>query len=258
MTGARLLAESLGAELHAVVIGAGAALAAGGLDAYGAERIHLVRHDLLIDYGPDAWAESLVRLAETSGAGAVIATGTDRGNEVMAQVGARTDLAMVANCLEIEPDGNDWLMTRVRWGGSLRERARLSAPRQAGDPRSPQHGGRCRRRAGGRNSRGVHPRAGRVRRRDHGGGPGNRIGGHHARHRPGSGQRWARVRERRGLRHHRGAGRLAGRSGGLFQGGHQQRLEEPQVPSGARPGPSSPLTSTSPAVSPALSSIGWE
>ena len=128
MTGARLLAESLGADLHAVVIGTGAATASEGLDAYGAGRIHLVRHDLLADYGPDAWAESLAQLAGTTGAGAVIATGTDRGNEVMAQVGARTDLAMVANCLEIEPDGDDWLMTRVRWGGSLRERARLSAP----------------------------------------------------------------------------------------------------------------------------------
>ena len=128
MTGARLLAESMGGELHAAVIGAGAAPAAGGLDTYGAERIHLVQHDLLVDYGPDAWAESLAQLAGTIGAGAVIATGTDRGNEVMAHVGARTDLAMVANCLEIEPDGDDWLMTRVRWGGSLRERARLSAP----------------------------------------------------------------------------------------------------------------------------------
>ena len=128
ITGARILAESLGAELHAVVIGAGAASAAGGLDAYGAEQVHLVSHHLLTDYGPDAWAESLVQLAGSVGADAVIATGTDRGNEVMAQVGARADLAMVANCLEIEPDGDDWLMTRVRWGGSLHERARLSAP----------------------------------------------------------------------------------------------------------------------------------
>ena len=128
ITGARMLAESLGAELHAVVIGAGAAAAAGDMDAYGAEQVHLVSHHLLTDYGPDAWGESLFQLAGSVGAGAVIATGTDRGNEVMAQVGARADLAMVANCLEIEPDGADWLMTRIRWGGSLHERARLSAP----------------------------------------------------------------------------------------------------------------------------------
>lgn len=128
MTGARLLVERTGSELHAAVIGNGGEAAADGLAAYGAEQVHVVSHDLLIDYGPDAWAESLFQLAGSVGAGAVVATGTDRGNEVMAQVGARADLAMVANCLDIEPDGDDWLMTRVRWGGSLHERARLSAP----------------------------------------------------------------------------------------------------------------------------------
>ena len=128
LTGARQMSETMGARLHAAVIGDGADQPAAGLAAYGAEAIHLVRHGLLTDYGPDAWADSLVQLAGSVGATAVMATGTDRGNEVMAHVGARMDLAMVANCLEIESDGDDWLMTRVRWGGSLHERARLAAP----------------------------------------------------------------------------------------------------------------------------------
>ena len=132
LTGARLLAEAMGARLQAAVIGEGAEAVAGEIDPYGPEEIHLVRHPMLIDYGPDAWADSLVQLAASVDAAAVMADGTDRGNEVMAQLGARMDLAMVANCLEIEADGagggGDWLMTRVRWGGSLHERARLSAP----------------------------------------------------------------------------------------------------------------------------------
>lgn len=128
LTGARQLASQLGVELHAVLIDPDAESAVNGLDTYGVEHIHVVSHELLTDYGPDAWAESLHQLARSSGAVAVMATGTDRGNEVMAQVGARMDLAMVANCLDIEPDAEDWVMTRVRWGGSLHEKARLSAP----------------------------------------------------------------------------------------------------------------------------------
>ncbi len=128
LTGARRLAAAMGASLHAAVIGQGADGPAAGLNVYGAEEVHVVRHELLRDYGPDAWADGLVQVARSAGAAAVMATGTDRGNEVMAHAGARLDLAMVANCLEIEPDGEDWLMTRVRWGGSLHERARLSAP----------------------------------------------------------------------------------------------------------------------------------
>lgn len=128
LTWARRLAEAMRARLQATVIGEGAEAAAADVAEYGADGIHLVRHELLTDYGPDAWAESLVQLARSVGAAAVIATGTDRGNEVLAQTGARLDLAMVANCLEIEAEGDDWLMTRVRWGGSLHEQARLAAP----------------------------------------------------------------------------------------------------------------------------------
>ncbi len=126
LTGARLIAEAMDARLHAVVIGEGADGPADLLGPYGVEEIHLVSHPILSDYGPDAWADSLAQLAGSVCARAIIATGSDRGNEVMAHVGALLDLAMVANCLEIEADGQDWLMTRVRWGGSLHERARLS------------------------------------------------------------------------------------------------------------------------------------
>ena len=128
LSGARQLADAMGARLHAALIGEGADTAATAARGYGADRVHLVRHELLTDYGPDAWADSLVQLAASLGVAAVVATGSDRGNEVLAHAGARMDQAMVANCLEIEADGEDWLMTRVRWGGSLHERARLATP----------------------------------------------------------------------------------------------------------------------------------
>lgn len=115
LTGARRLAEAMGAALHAAVIGERADGPAEEAGRGGAEEIHLVRHPLLTDYGPDAWAECLVQLAEASGAAAVLAAGTDRGNEVMAHAGARLDLPMTANCLEIEAEegtgGGGWLMT---------------------------------------------------------------------------------------------------------------------------------------------------
>jgi electron transfer flavoprotein alpha subunit len=56
----------------------------------------------------------------------VIATGTDRGNEVMAHAAALLDLPRVANCIELTP-GEPWTITRMRWGGSLLERCELVA-----------------------------------------------------------------------------------------------------------------------------------
>src|SRR5262249_3325227 len=56
----------------------------------------------------------------------VLAAGSDRGNEVMAHVAARLDAPLAANVTEVRGDE----VTRVRWGGSLLEEARLH-----GDPK---------------------------------------------------------------------------------------------------------------------------
>jgi electron transfer flavoprotein alpha subunit len=65
-----------------------------------------------------------VELAEERGAGAVVCPGTDRGNEVLAHLAARVDQPMSANCVSLTP-GEPASVTRVRWGGSLLEEARL-------------------------------------------------------------------------------------------------------------------------------------
>jgi len=120
-------ARSLGDAVHAVTLGAAADGLAEELGRYGAAAVTQVHHDLLADYGPEAWGEAVAQLVRQSGAGAVLATGTDRGNEVMAQVAARLDLPMVANCNEVTV-GESWQILRVRWGGSLLEQCTLTAP----------------------------------------------------------------------------------------------------------------------------------
>jgi electron transfer flavoprotein alpha subunit len=86
-----------------------------------------VHHDLLADYGPEAWGDAAAQAITALQPSAVLACGTDRGNEVMAQVAARLDLPMVANVLSVDAQGEQWSITRVRWGGSLLEQCTLSA-----------------------------------------------------------------------------------------------------------------------------------
>ena len=64
---------------------------------------------------------------ERAGATAVVAAGTVRGNEVLAHVAARRDLPFAANCTAVGTggDGASLDVTRVRWGGSLLEEARV-------------------------------------------------------------------------------------------------------------------------------------
>ncbi len=120
-------ARTIGGPVHAITLGAAADALAADLAAHGADAVHQVHHDLLADYGPEAWGEAVAQAVRTLQPTAVLACGTDRGNEVMAQVAARLDLPMVANCNEITT-GDVWNIVRVRWGGSLLEQCTLVAP----------------------------------------------------------------------------------------------------------------------------------
>lgn len=128
LTAARGLAEAVGETLDVIIIGADGHGLASEMSSYGAARVHLVGHEMLTDYAPGAWGEAVAQLVVVASATAVSATGTERGNEVMAHVGALLDMAMVANCIDVDPGGDSWEMTRVRWGGSLHERAVLTSP----------------------------------------------------------------------------------------------------------------------------------
>ena len=87
-----------------------------------------VRMDAFQPFAPDAVAAALAQAADELNVSAVFAAGTERGNEVMARLAARTSLPFAANCVSATP-GNPVEVTRLRWGGSLLEEARLHGPR---------------------------------------------------------------------------------------------------------------------------------
>ena len=122
-------ARSLGDEVHAVTIGSIADGLAPELRAHGVATVHQAHHDLLADYSADTSADALVSLLTSLNPTALVATGTDRGNEALAQVAARLDSPFVANVLpeNLDSSRDPWELTRIRWGGSLHERASLRA-----------------------------------------------------------------------------------------------------------------------------------
>ena len=113
-------------EIHALTLGAAADGLATELGVYGAAVVHQVHHDLLSDFGPEAWGESVAQAVRALQPSSVVACGTDRGNEVMAQAAARLDLPFVANVISVS-EAEVWNVTRVRWGGSLLESCTLTA-----------------------------------------------------------------------------------------------------------------------------------
>lgn len=126
LTFGRSLAEKMDADLEAALIGADDEALVAEAGDYGAEVVHTCVHEVLSDYGPDAYGAAVAQMVAELEPSAVLACGSDRGNEVMAQVAARFDAPFVANCVDVTP-GSTWTMTRVQWGGSLLEDSSLDA-----------------------------------------------------------------------------------------------------------------------------------
>jgi electron transfer flavoprotein alpha subunit len=118
------LAGSTGGDVEAMLVGQSADEAAARLRADGVRTAHVVNDDRLVAYAPAAWAAALAGLMGARGPGAVVAGGSDRGNEVLAHVAARTARPMVANVVEVTV-GTPWRLTRQRWAGSLLEDSEL-------------------------------------------------------------------------------------------------------------------------------------
>lgn len=127
---ARRAAAALGAPLDAVVLGSGGGAVAGLLGPYGVGLAHVADDARLDDYAPAAWAAAIRAVMATRTPAAVIAAGSERGNEILAHVAARAGLPMAANVVEVSPDGpaGTWSLVRQRWAGSLLEDANLTAP----------------------------------------------------------------------------------------------------------------------------------
>ncbi|MBV9204688.1 MAG: electron transfer flavoprotein subunit alpha/FixB family protein [Actinobacteria bacterium] len=124
------LARSLGdPALAAAVFADPASVPAAALARYGATDVYVIEPAVLDGYAPQAWARVLAGLAAETGATAVLAAGTDRGNEVLAHLGAITGLPMAANCTVVTPDGGrTHRLVRHRWAGLLLEEAVMEAP----------------------------------------------------------------------------------------------------------------------------------
>ena len=115
-------------NLEAIVVGPLAdpllSLVLTHLGAQGVTVVHHADDERLSSYGAAAWAASVVEVATAGSARLVIASGTPRGNEVLAHVSTRLDILMAANVIGV--DGTEPLIvSRQVMGGGVFEEMRL-------------------------------------------------------------------------------------------------------------------------------------
>jgi electron transfer flavoprotein alpha subunit len=98
---------------------------AAAVGAHGSGVLHVAEDEVFATHAPLALARAVVAAVEVTGATLVVGPGTESGNEVLAHVAAILDVPFAANCIDGTIHEGGATVTRVRWGGSLLEEARV-------------------------------------------------------------------------------------------------------------------------------------
>ena len=117
---ARELADSIGENVTAVLLGQNVANLSQELIAAGADRVLLVEHDLLKDYVTEQYAQAITHILNTYKPEIFLLGATTIGRDLGPRLSARMHTGLTADCtsLEINEDRN-LLMTRPAFGGNL-------------------------------------------------------------------------------------------------------------------------------------------
>jgi electron transfer flavoprotein alpha subunit len=89
--------------------------------------LHHADDSRLCSYAAAAYAAAVVDLLESGSARALVAAGTPRGNEILAHVSTRLQVAMAANAVAVETT-DPLVVTRQVVGGTALEEMRLDDP----------------------------------------------------------------------------------------------------------------------------------
>lgn len=117
----RRLADKLGVELTAVLLGDKTDSMAGELAAYGADKVIVAEHPLLNHFTTDAYTKVICELASERKPEVIFIGATYLGRDLGPRVSARLATGLVADCtsLDVDPENNNLLMTRPAFGGNI-------------------------------------------------------------------------------------------------------------------------------------------
>ncbi len=120
---ARKLADKLGVEVGAVVIGApdaGTREAAAESFAYGADVVYLVENPILADYRNESYTKTLTELVNAYKPEILLLGATNLGRDLAGSVATTLLTGLTADCTELAVDADKSLAaTRPTFGGSL-------------------------------------------------------------------------------------------------------------------------------------------
>jgi len=116
----RKLADGLGEELSAVLIGSGISGSAEEAITSGADKVYVVDDPILADYQTDSYAAAMEKVAKQAPPQVLIMGQTAVGRDLASKLAFKLDTAATMDCidLEIDPDSKWLLQTKPVYGGN--------------------------------------------------------------------------------------------------------------------------------------------
>jgi electron transfer flavoprotein alpha subunit len=129
VTAARTIADSIGAEVHAALIGPSGIDSLGAdLGRFGAGIVHVAADDGLADYSGDTFAATLAAHIRDAGYWAVFFPASAMGKDLAPRVAARLDLPLVSDATALDVEDGELVITRPILAGRAFARVQIDAP----------------------------------------------------------------------------------------------------------------------------------
>jgi electron transfer flavoprotein alpha subunit len=128
VTAARGLADAMGTEVHAVLLGAsGVSAAAGALAAHGADAVFVGESDAFRNYSPEGFTAVITAFIKEHGCQVALFPASALGKDLAPRVAARLGVDYQSDATALEVEGGKLVVTRPRFAGKVFSRATLSA-----------------------------------------------------------------------------------------------------------------------------------
>lgn len=121
LTPACMLAEKMGGELTAVVIGAQTKLLVSQINRYHLDKIIVVEEPMAVQYPTDVYTDTLEFLIKKYRPSGIIIGATKLGRDFAPRLSCRLDTGLTADCtgIDLDPDSGKIAWTRPTFGGKL-------------------------------------------------------------------------------------------------------------------------------------------
>ncbi|MGD8344060.1 MAG: electron transfer flavoprotein subunit alpha/FixB family protein [Desulfobacterales bacterium] len=126
----RRLADGLGTDLTAVLLGSGVDDLAEELKKYGPDKILVADDAGLADYTTDAYSNVLAELIQSTDPSVIILGASAQGKDLAGRLAAKLDAGVAMDCVRVSLENGTLICTRPMFGGKINADVQIEGDRQ--------------------------------------------------------------------------------------------------------------------------------